>query len=56
MVTRAYEAARDAFAAWGVDSDAVIAALMAIPISVHCWQGDDVGGFEKKTGAAGGGI
>lgn len=51
-----YDSARAAFADWGVDTEAAITALLAIPISVHCWQGDDVGGFEKKSGSAGGGI
>ena len=51
-----YDSARDAFAEWGVDAEAAIARLLAIPISVHCWQGDDVRGFETKTGTSGGGI
>lgn len=51
-----YALAKDAFAEWGVDTEAVIDALGQIPISMHCWQGDDVVGFEKKTGASGGGI
>lgn len=51
-----YDSARAAFADWGVDTEAAIATLLTIPISVHCWQGDDVGGFEKKSGSAGGGI
>jgi L-rhamnose isomerase len=51
-----YEIARDAFAEWGVDTEAAIARLMATPISVHCWQGDDVRGFERRGAASGGGI
>ncbi len=51
-----YDAAKDAFAEWGVDTEAAIARLATIPISVHCWQGDDVVGFERKTGSSGGGI
>lgn len=51
-----YESAKDRFADWGVDCEAAIAALLSIPISVHCWQGDDVRGFEKKSGTSGGGI
>lgn len=51
-----YDSARSAFADWGVDTEAAIKTLLSIPISVHCWQGDDVGGFERKTGASGGGI
>ena len=51
-----YDSARAQFADWGVDAEAAIAATLAVPISVHCWQGDDVGGFERKSGSAGGGI
>lgn len=51
-----YDAAREAFAGWGVDAEAALAALAGIPISVHCWQGDDVRGFERATAASGGGI
>lgn len=51
-----YESAKAAFADWGVDTDAAIERLRTIPISMHCWQGDDVVGFETKTGSSGGGI
>lgn len=51
-----YESARARFADWGVDAEAAIERLAGIPISVHCWQGDDVVGFEQKAGASGGGI
>ncbi|WP_299598822.1 L-rhamnose isomerase [uncultured Tateyamaria sp.] len=51
-----YDSARDAFAEWGVDTEAAIRQLTTIPISMHCWQGDDVVGFEPKTGTSGGGI
>lgn len=51
-----YSQARDAFAQWGIDTDKAIERLGTIPISVHCWQGDDVVGFEQKTGSSGGGI
>lgn len=56
MTTKAYTAAQSQFADWGVDTEAAMTALAAIPISVHCWQGDDVKGFEAKSGSAGGGI
>ena len=56
MASGSYEAARAQFADWGVDTEAAIAKLSVIPISVHCWQGDDVGGFEKSSGTSGGGI
>jgi L-rhamnose isomerase len=52
----AYDLARDAFAAWNVDTESAMQALSGIAISVHCWQGDDVGGFERRTGTSGGGI
>ncbi|HMO70959.1 MAG TPA: L-rhamnose isomerase, partial [Paracoccaceae bacterium] len=55
-MTHAYDLAREAFAAWGVETEAAIAATLAVPISVHCWQGDDVGGFERRSGTSGGGI
>lgn len=51
-----YDSAKAAFAEWGVDTDAALAKLAGIPISMHCWQGDDVVGFEAKTGSSGGGI
>lgn len=56
MAQNAYEAARESFAEWGVDTESALAALSVIPISIHCWQGDDVGGFERKAGTSGGGI
>ena len=56
MATGLYDLAKAQFAEWGVDTEAALAALSGIPISVHCWQGDDVGGFEAKSGTSGGGI
>lgn len=55
-MTKAYEMAREAFAEWGVDAEAALSALSGIAISVHCWQGDDVRGFEQLSAASGGGI
>ncbi|WP_299862444.1 L-rhamnose isomerase [uncultured Roseobacter sp.] len=51
-----YETAKAAFADWGVDTEAALDRLKTIPISMHCWQGDDVVGFEQQTGTSGGGI
>ncbi|MBV6638979.1 MAG: L-rhamnose isomerase, partial [Mameliella sp.] len=51
-----YESARATFAEWGVETETAIERLKDIAISVHCWQGDDVVGFEAKSGASGGGI
>ncbi|MFN4128387.1 MAG: L-rhamnose isomerase [Paracoccaceae bacterium] len=55
-MAQAYETARQQFADWGVDTDAALTVLATIPISMHCWQGDDVKGFERKSGTSGGGI
>jgi L-rhamnose isomerase len=55
-VERAYGLAREAFAGIGVDTEAALARLDQIPISLHCWQGDDVRGFENPSGELTGGI
>lgn len=55
-MSKGFEAAKQAFAEWGVDAEAALARLARIPISVHCWQGDDVRGFERARGTSGGGI
>ena len=52
----AYESAKARYAKLGVDTDAAIAALSGKAISIHCWQGDDIGGFENKDQALSGGI
>ena len=49
-----YQEAKKAYAAMGVDTDAAIKTLKSIPISVHCWQGDDVLGFEGAQSLTGG--
>lgn len=51
-----YDSAKAAFAEWDVDTEAALDRLATIPISMHCWQGDDVVGFEKRSGSSGGGI
>ena len=57
MNTSFFTQASERYAALGVDVEAVLATLAATPISLHCWQGDDVGGFEKPgAGLSGGGI
>ena len=53
---RAYSLAREAFADIGVDAEAQLARLDLIPISLHCWQGDDVRGFENPDAQLSGGI
>lgn len=55
-INQAYEAARDIYAQYGVDTEKVMEELRSIPISLHCWQGDDVSGFESSEGLSGGGI
>lgn len=55
-VNKGYELAKAFYAQYGVDVDEAIARCDRTPISLHCWQGDDVGGFEKKEGALTGGI
>ena len=55
-IEQAYALARERYAAFGVDTDRAAAVLREIPISLHCWQGDDVGGFENNQGLTGGGI
>jgi L-rhamnose isomerase len=56
QIQSAYEIARERYAALGVDTDAVLKRLETISISLHCWQGDDVGGFENPGGELTGGI
>jgi L-rhamnose isomerase len=52
-----YSSAREQFARWGVDTEAAITALSEIPVSLHCWQGDDVIGFEThEESTSSGGI
>jgi L-rhamnose isomerase len=52
-----YEIAKARYADFGVDTDAAVDAVLARPISLHCWQADDVAGFETKPGGlSGGGI
>ncbi len=55
-VESAYKAAKDRYAALGVDTDAALQRLAGIPISLHCWQGDDVGGFENAGEELGAGL
>lgn len=55
-IEKAYETARQRYAELGVDADEAMERLSSIAISLHCWQGDDVGGFESSEGLSGGGI
>ena len=49
-----YEYAKSAYAKYGIDTDAAIATLRNVPISIHCWQGDDVRGFDSREALSGG--
>ena len=55
-VNRAYELARERYGAEGVDTEQALRKLATIPISLHCWQGDDLGGFETGASSLGGGL
>ncbi len=55
-IERAYEEARERYATLGVDTDSALRKLSEIPISINCWQADDVGGFEGAGEITGGGI
>ncbi len=56
LIEKAYAIAKERYAAVGVDTDAAIEKLRNIPISLHCWQADDVTGFENRGGSLSGGI
>jgi L-rhamnose isomerase len=53
-IETAYGLAREAYARFGVDAEAALERLDRIPISIHCWQGDDVRGFEGGGELSGG--
>ena len=55
-VKESYELAKKRYAQYGIDTDQVLETLKKIPISMHCWQGDDVIGFENPEGELTGGI
>ncbi len=56
QIRQAYDIAKERYAAIGVNTDEVFTRLKEVAISLHCWQGDDVGGFENPGGQLGGGI
>ena len=56
IIEKTYDLAKQRYAEYGVDVEAAMARLGRIAISMHCWQGDDVGGFETDDGLTGGGI
>lgn len=55
-VKKGYELAKEYYAQYGIDVDKMIEICDSTPISMHCWQGDDVIGLEKKEGGLSGGI
>ncbi len=57
IIEENYQRAKQIYATYGVDTDKVLKQLKEIPLSIHCWQGDDVTGFEPgKDALSGGGI
>lgn len=56
QVQSAYSLAKERYAALGVDTDAALKTLESVSISLQCWQGDDVGGFENTGEGLSGGI
>lgn len=55
-IEAAFKTAAGRYGEYGIDVEKAMKALRRISISLHCWQGDDVGGFESKEGLSGGGI
>ncbi|MCR4905003.1 MAG: L-rhamnose isomerase [Clostridiales bacterium] len=55
-IEKALEIARNVYGRYGVDVDAALKATASTPVSIHCWQGDDVAGFEAADGDLTGGI
>lgn len=55
-IEKSYEIAKERYAKWGIDTDKVIKDLEKVSVSMHCWQGDDVTGFENPEGSLTGGI
>src|ERR1019366_6572863 len=56
VIEKTYALAQARYAELGVNTDQALEILRGIPVSLHCWQGDDVGGFENGRGLTGGGI
>jgi L-rhamnose isomerase len=56
FIQNVYRLARERYGLLGVDTDAALERLRTIALSLHCWQGDDVGGFENAGESLGGGL
>ncbi|MDD4636176.1 MAG: L-rhamnose isomerase, partial [Bacteroidales bacterium] len=55
-IKQAYDLAAERYAALGVNTEDALNALQKISLSLHCWQADDVAGFENPDGQLSGGI
>ena len=55
-IEQSYQLAQERYSELGVDTDKALERLEPIAISIHCWQGDDVGGFESSSEELGGGL
>jgi L-rhamnose isomerase len=55
-IQRAYDSAKERYAEHGVDVEVALRQLRDVAVSLHCWQGDDVGGFEQLGTGLGGGL
>ena len=56
LICDAFEIAREVYFSYGVDVEKVIDKFDTIPVSIPCWQGDDIIGFEPKGAGASGGL
>ena len=55
-IKKKYERAKKEYEKWGIDVEQALEKLKQVPISIHCWQGDDIGGFETNQQELSGGI
>lgn len=53
-ISQRYESAKEIYSALGIDTDKALKTLAGVPISIHCWQGDDVRGFDVNAALSGG--
>lgn len=56
QIEKSYQIAKELYAQWDIDVDRILEEIKDISISIHCWQGDDVSGFENPDGQLTGGI
>ncbi|MDY0154206.1 MAG: L-rhamnose isomerase, partial [Prevotella sp.] len=54
LIEKNYQIAKERYAALGIDTDKALETLEKTPISLHCWQADDVVGFERNEALSGG--